>query len=148
VAYWLAGYSPAEPDSFWRYWAQPPGQRTTLGRIKSVLRQTALAQMRREGKPVRPHMRHVAVVSKYMRHTGMAEDTLPPHTEVIYNGVETDSFYRPVPPPDAPLPINLLLAGRVSQDKGIDIAVEAVGSVGPGAPAARFSSDHRGRRRC
>ena len=138
VAYWLAGYTPAEPDLFWRYWTQPPGKRAFLESIKGVLRRAALAQMRREGKPVRPQMRHVAVVSEYMRRKGLAENTLPAHTEVIYNGVETDSFYRPVPPPDAPPPINLLLAGRVSPDKGIHVAVEAVGSLAQARPQRDF----------
>lgn len=126
VAYWLAGYSPAEPDLFWRYWAQPPGKQAFLQYPKSVLGRLALAQLRREGKPVRPQMRHVAVVSDYMRRKGLSENTLPAHTEVIYNGVETEDFYRPAPPPNAPPPINLLLAGRLSPDKGVHVAVEAV----------------------
>jgi len=134
VAYWLAGYTPAEPDLFWRYWMQPPGKNAFLGSIKGVLSRLALAQMRREGKPVRPQMRHAAVVSEYMRRKGLTENTLPPHTEVIYNGVETESFYRPVPPPDAPPPINLLLAGRVSHDKGIHVAVEAMGKLAQARP--------------
>ena len=126
VAYWLAGYTPAEPDLFWRYWTQPPGKNAFLGGLKRFLSRAALAQMRREGKPARPQMRHVAVVSEYMRGKGLAENTLPVHAEVIYNGVETDQFYRPVPPAEAPPPITLLLAGRVSRDKGIHVAVEAV----------------------
>ena len=126
VAYWLAGYTPAEPDSYWRYWTQPPGKNAYLGDIKSWLSGLALAQLRREGKPVRPRMRHASVVSEYMRDKGQAEDTLPAQSEVIYNGVETEIFYRPAPPPGGPAPLNLLLAGRVSSDKGIHVAVEAV----------------------
>lgn len=127
VAYWLAGYSPAEPDLFWQYWTRPPGKRAALQLPKKVLGRLALAQMRREGKLVRPQMHHVAVVSHYMRRKGLAERTLPPHTEVIYNGVETELFYRPVPPPDTPPPVMLLLAGRVTADKGVHVAVEAMG---------------------
>jgi len=138
VAYWLAGYTPAEPDLFWRYWTQPPGQRSFLHGTKGVLSRIALAQMRREGKPARPQMRHVAVVSDYMRRKGLAEGTLPLQTEVIYNGVETDTFFRPTPPPDAPPPIDLLLAGRVSADKGIHVAVEAVGKLAQARPQRDF----------
>jgi len=129
VAYWLAGYTPAEPDLFWRYWAQPPGKRSSLRGMKQLVSRIALAQMRREGKPARPRMRHVAVVSDYMRHKGWADDTLPSHAEVIYNGVETDQFFRPAPPPDSPPPVNLLVAGRVSADKGVHVAVEAAGKL-------------------
>lgn len=138
VAYWLAGYTPAEPDLFWRYWSQPPGTRAFLRYPKSVLSHLALAHMRREGKPARPQMRHVAVVSDYMRRKGLSENTLPAGAEVIYNGVETESFYRPAPLPDAPPPINLLLAGRVSADKGIHVAVEAVGKLAQARPQRDF----------
>lgn len=138
VAYWLAGYTPAEPDLFWRYWTHPPSQRSFLNETKGMLSRIALAQMRRECKPARPQMRHVAVVSDYMRRKGLAENTLPAHAEVIYNGVEIDSFYRPAPPPDAPPPINLLLAGRVSTDKGIHVAVEAVGKLAQARPQRAF----------
>jgi glycosyltransferase involved in cell wall biosynthesis len=138
VAYWLAGYTPAEPDSFWRYWAQPPGKNVFLKGVKGALSRLALAQMRREGKPVRPQMRHVAVVSEYMRGKGLSENTLPAHTEVIYNGVETESFYHPVPSPDAPPPVNLLLAGRVSADKGVHVAVQAVGALAQSRPQRDF----------
>jgi glycosyltransferase involved in cell wall biosynthesis len=129
VAYWLAHYSPAQPDCFWRYWTQPPGKRVFLDGLKSVLRRFALAQMRCEGKPVRPDMHHVAVVSEWMRRKGFVEKTLPANTEVICNGVETDDFFRPVPLLDSPAPTRLLLAGRVSPDKGIHVAVEAIGKL-------------------
>jgi glycogen synthase len=127
VVYWLAHYSPAQPDAYWRYWTRSPGQHTFLGAPKELLARVALAQLRREGKPVRPLMRHVAVVSEWMRRKGLDENTLPTHTEVIYNGVETDVFYRRVPSPDTPPPTTLLLAGRLSADKGVHIAIEAMG---------------------
>jgi glycosyltransferase involved in cell wall biosynthesis len=61
-----------------------------------------------------------------MRRKGWQEGTLPPECEVIPNGIELDRFYRPAPPPDAPPPINLLIAGRITADKGVATAVEAV----------------------
>lgn len=126
VAYWLAGDSPAGPDAFWRYWSQPPAVRHATAPIKQMVRQLAVYMMRREMKHVRPQMRHVAVVSEYMRRTGIAEGVLPPHTQVIYNGVEIDQFLKPVCiKPNGPL--RLLQAGRVSADKGVHVAVEAVG---------------------
>ncbi len=127
VAYWLAGASPAAPDAFWQYWALSPQKHAFLGSLKGQLKPVALMQMRREGKPVRPQMLHVGVVSEYMRQKGLEEKTLPAHAEVIYNGVETDRFYQPVPAPDELPPVRLLLAGRVSPDKGVHVAIEAIG---------------------
>lgn len=126
VAYWLAGYSPAEPDEFWHYWMAQPKVRSHLGHLKAKLRQIALARMRREGQPMRPVMAHVAVVSHFMRRKGLAEGTLPDHTQVIYNGVEVEQFVHPVRPRGQE-PLQLLQAGRLSEDKGAHTAIEAVG---------------------
>jgi glycosyltransferase involved in cell wall biosynthesis len=124
VAYWLAGYTPAEPDEFWLYWQSLPaaGLKRTL---KSLLAGYALRQMRAEGKPPAPRMDHVAVVSDYYRRKSVAAGWLPAHAGVIYNGVEVEAFYRPVRPRLAE-PLRLLQAGRVSPDKGVDTAIEAV----------------------
>lgn len=125
VAYWLAGYSPAEPDEYWIYWSSK-GKTTGARGIKTALRRPALAMMRHQGHPLRPAMRNVAVVSQYMRRAGIAEGILPPHAQVVYNGVEMDLFQRAVP--ESKLgELNLLYAGRVSVDKGVHIAIEALG---------------------
>jgi glycosyltransferase involved in cell wall biosynthesis len=125
VAYWLAGYSPAAPDEFWLYWTQPAKQ-PALRPFKALAGKVALGLMRWEGKPLRPQMRHVAVVSEYERRKGIADGTLPTQTRVIYNGVEVDRFFRPVPT-ELQGPLNLLQAGRVSADKGVHVAVQAIG---------------------
>ena len=136
VAYWLAGYTPAEPDEFWVYWtnsARSPGKRI----IKTPLAKLALAIMRREGKPDHPQMRHVAVVSEFMRQKGIAEGTLPANAYVLYNGVELDLFQRPVCG-ELTGPLTLLQAGRVSQDKGVHTAVEAVGLLAQNAATSNI----------
>ncbi len=125
VAYWLAGYSPAEPDEFLLYWTKPT-PRSVRGVIKSLLRKLAMHIMRSEGKPLRPKMRNIAVVSEYMRCKGITDGTLPVHTQVIYNGVEIEQFLRPVCT-EVRGPLRLLQAGRVSEDKGVHTAIEAVG---------------------
>ncbi len=127
VAYWLAHYSPAEPDSFWRYWTQPPGRRNALSWGKRLLARAALAQMRREGKPVRPVMRHAAVVSEWMLRKGLAEGTVPAHARVIHNGVELDQFIVERQPRNGLL--RLLVAGRMSEDKGVHTALEGVHTI-------------------
>ncbi len=124
VAYWLAGYTPAEPDSFWKYWTAPAHGSTLLRGSKQIVAKLAVAQMRLEGKPVQPMMRHAAVVSEYMRQKCVAEDTLPADARIIYNGVELDQFVPVQREFDGRL--RLLVAGRVSEDKGIHTAIMAV----------------------
>jgi glycogen synthase len=136
VAYWLAGYTPAEPDEFWVYWtnsARSPGKRI----IKTPLAKLALAIMRREGKPDHPQMKHVAVVSEFMRQKGIAEGTLPANAYVLYNGVELDLFQRPVCE-DLIEPLTLLQAGRVSEDKGVHTAVAAIGRLSQDAATSNI----------
>lgn len=129
VAYWLAGYFPREPDQFWRYWSQKPLSNSRFGVIKEILSPLVLAQMKREGKPVRPQMLHVAVVSQYMRKRALDEYLYPDGIRVIPNGVEIDKFWREVPFGDVSSRINVLLAGRISPDKGVHTAVEAIGAL-------------------
>jgi len=126
VAYWLAGYSPAGPDLWWRYWAQPPNSRAFLSAPKSVIRAIMLGILRSEGKPVRPRLDHVGVVSAWQLRQGIANGTMPATARVIYNGVELDAFRKPAPEQISG-PLRLLIAGRVSADKGVHLAVEAVG---------------------
>ncbi len=125
VAYWLAGYTPAEPDDYWRYWQRAPKERLYLSRLKQLAANLAIAQMRREGGDIHPKMRHVAVVSRFMREKGLAEGTLPEHAMVIYNGVEIEQFFRPVAE-SVTGPFKLLFAGRVSPDKGVHTAIAAM----------------------
>ncbi len=125
VAYWVASRTPAEPDEFWTYWTNP-AKKPLVRLIKTPLARLALAIMRGEGKPEHPPMKHIAVVSEFIRQKGWAEGTLPANASVLYNGVELDLFERPIREArDGPL--RLLQAGRVSADKGVHVAVEAIG---------------------
>jgi glycogen(starch) synthase len=139
VAYWLAGYTPAEPDGYWRYWeGKPAGFLPRL--VKSLLGPLAFRIMAAEGKPIRPRMQHAAVVSHYMRETHIAAGTLPADARVITNGVDYERFYRPVGPREETT-LKLLVAGRVSNDKGVHTAVDALAHLAgqPELPKATLS---------
>ncbi|MEA3335282.1 MAG: glycosyltransferase family 4 protein [Chloroflexota bacterium] len=125
VAYWVASSTPAEPDEFWRYWDLVPPN-PWKARFKGLFSDRALRTMQAEGHPLQPEMKHVGVVSNFMRERGIDDGTLPSWTKVIYNGVEIDSFFQPVQPLGEG-PMCFLQAGRVSDDKGVHTAIEAVG---------------------
>ena len=137
VAYWLAGPSPAEPDEFWRYWHHvPPGLLARL--LKRPLRHLALNIMAAEGQPARPRMDHAAVVSHYMREKGIANGSLPANVQAIYNGVELELFCRPIELPGNG-PLKVLIAGRVSSDKGVHTVVEAMGHLARAGKGSKVS---------
>ncbi len=124
VAYYLAGFSPAEPDEYWLYWGQP-AKKGSIRRLKSLVGDYALAKMRSEGKPLRPKLETVGVVSAYERERGIAAKTLPADAEVIYNGVEVEQFHNPVKE-HINGRLRILQAGRVSAGKGAHLAIDAL----------------------
>ncbi len=124
VAYWVAGRSPAEPEEFWRYWSAPA--RSPLKRAaKWCAARVALGVMRSEGHPRRPAMRHLALVSEYMRQQALDAGTVPEDARVIYNGVEVQHFHRSREGigQDG---LRILYAGRLSADKGVHTLIEAL----------------------
>ncbi len=126
AAYWLAGYSPMEPEEFWKYWDRP-ANRSVVKPFKRALQKIALGMMSDE-KHTRHQvqMRHTGIVSDYMRQRGVAAGTIPSQTRVIYNGIEPELFYRPVSL-KATDKLILLQAGRISADKGVHTTIEAIG---------------------
>jgi len=124
VAYWLAGYSPLDADGFWSYWQETSERAKLQGLLRRVFGGWALRILRAEGKPERTRLAHVAVVSDYMRRKGVQAGLLPESAEVIYNGVEVDLFTASRS--QAGRPLRLLFAGRLSEDKGPQVAIEAM----------------------
>ncbi len=137
VAYWLAGYSPAEPDEYWRYWHQEAINNLRAA-LKRPFRRLAIQMMAAEGKPARPRLEHAAVVSQYMLDIGRADETLPSGTQVIYNGVELKEFYRPVESRRGKQ-LRILQAGRISSDKGVHTSIEAIAYLAKKKPRRNFS---------
>lgn len=135
TAYWLAGYSPMEPEEFWRYWNRP-ANRSVIKPFKQALQKIALSMMQTERQTRQLiQMRHTGIVSDYMRRMGLAAKTIPAQTRVIYNGIEPELFYHPVAA-ETSRQLVLLQAGRVSADKGVHTTVEAVGHL-----AAKYTAD-------
>ena len=125
VAFWLAGYNPAAPDEYWHYWSA--SRRTRAGKaLDALVRRHVLSYLGNQASARRPAMRHVAVVSEYYRREGVKEGTLPAHARVIYNGIEAEHFYHPIAPEPAG-DLWLLQAGRVGPDKGVHLAIDALG---------------------
>lgn len=135
AAYWLAGYSPMEPEEFWKYWNHP-ANRSVIKPFKQVLQRIALSMMSTEQQTRHQvQMRHAGIVSDYMRRMGVAARTIPSQTRVIYNGIEPELFHRPISTV-ATGKLILLQAGRISADKGVHTTIEAIGHL-----AANYTAD-------
>ncbi len=134
VAYWLAGRSPAALDEYDLYW-QVAGRSRSARAFKAVFRTPARAWCAHSAHARRPQMRHVGVVSAYLRRAGLAAGTLPATSEVIPNGVEVRNFFCPIT--TGPLAeLRLILAGRLAPDKGVHVAIDALAQVRAAMPQA------------
>jgi len=129
VVYWLAGYSPAEPDQFTCYW-QSRAQKGYKTWPKKLVGALALRMLAAEGRPVRLRLEHVLCVSAAFRDSQVQAGLLPPHSRVVYNGIDLEQFPFCVRHDRAPQdgePLRLLYAGRLAPEKGVHTAIEAVG---------------------
>ncbi len=149
VAYYLAGYHPELPDEYIAYW-EAASDAPVFGRIKPLLARIALAQLAREGKPVRLKCEHVACVSDYTRRRLVSQGLISPRAVVIHNGVNLAEFSsrREELPSLAEVGLRCIVAGHVKAEKGVHTPIEAMGRleravranvhlsiVGEGAPA-------------
>jgi glycogen synthase len=128
TVYYFANYLPELPDEYLAYWQREPA--TTIGKLtKGALGRVALAQLRREGKPVPLQYRHTICVSQYLRQRFVSKGLIPESAVVIHNGVDLAIFSTPRSDFSAlpAKPLRCLVAGRVVPDKGIHTVIEAFG---------------------
>ncbi len=127
VAYRFAEYWPTLPtqhEFFWR--ATPQNWRTYLP--KKILSTIALAMLARE-KPPHIQFEHVMCVSAGTRQVLLDAGVPISHARVIHTGLDVDEFLKGsvttrngTPTQD----VQLLYAGRLSAEKGLDTVIEAM----------------------
>lgn len=126
VAYYLAGYHPELPDEYVNYW-QRPGVHPIAKLLKQPLSHLALAQLRREGKPIQLRYENVICVSDYVRDRLVSQQLIPSNAVVIHNGVDLDEFHPDGCALDFSHPLALLYAGRLEPGKGVHHIIQALG---------------------
>lgn len=125
TVYYLAGYLPELPDEYIAYWQAQP-VRGSARLLKRPLARAALAQLRREGKPVPLQYEHVICVSGYVRQRLVEQDLISPNAVVIHNGVDLAAFTpsRPTRRFVHENSVSCLVAGRVVPEKGIHTVID------------------------
>ena len=133
----IAGYGPdgRKPATFWdALWDGNWGPSICRPLLR-VFGRAWERRVAREGIPTRrfPNRpRHVCFVSEYLRTLYREEGLAFPSSEIIYGGVPTQQFYRPVrSPSDVKAPLRVLYAGQVSPDRSPHTVVEAIGQMAP-----------------
>ncbi len=126
VAYYLCSYWPEDPDLHRQYW-QARERKRLLQAIKTPLAGVVERKLIREDYPPALSMPHVRCVSRYVRETLVESGRIPAHSDVLYNGIDLDPFYRPVQADQAPeRPVRLLYFGSLFAHKGVITALQAL----------------------
>jgi len=131
VVYRFAEYWPTLPSQHELYW-QRPGRTWYSRLIKILLRRIALRILAREKQPSCCQFEHTICVSEATHKTLQEAGIAIPNARIIHTGIEGDIYSTSQPgllPRKDRGKINLLYAGRLAEDKGVDTAIRAVGNL-------------------
>ena len=128
VVYRFATYWPTLPSQHEFYW-RTPGRSWYSWLLKQVLGHIALAMLAKEAQKVPLTFRHAICVSAATRNVLVEAGVPVSHARVIHTGLDVkrylkDNERRPLHSEDQNL--NLLYAGRIYPEKGIDTLIEAM----------------------
>ena len=123
VVYYMGDYWPTLPSQWADYWDAPPRSVFTAF-PKRVLRPLARAILAREQRPAL-ELEHTLFPSAFMQNEFRTLGIVPPHTKLVYGAIDT-SLYS-VDRRKRGTGFSLLYIGRLSPEKGVHTAVQAVG---------------------
>lgn len=124
VVYYMGDYWPTLPSQYRFYWQAPA--RNWLTRLpKAILGRLAAYRLDKEKLPTL-HFGHVLFPTAFMCGDFLQRGLDPQHAQVIYGAVNTKPYSHVVRPPRIHTTLNLLYAGRLSPEKGVHTALEAI----------------------
>ncbi len=127
VVYYMGDYWPTLPNQYLLYW-QAPARSWKTGLTKPVLGFFAQRILAREQLPV-PEFAHVLFPTVFMREELKRLGMTAQSTRIIYGAADTRLYREHQRACDcqADQQLALLYAGRVTPDKGVHVAIEALG---------------------
>lgn len=128
VVYYIADYWPTLPDAYTLHWREPARHRLTQF-IKSLVGQVALRELAGNGRLPPLKFEHMICVSQAVRRHLVRSGLPAEAAQIIYNGIDTQAFARAAEAKRAlrsARTLRLLYAGRLSPDKGVHTAIEAL----------------------
>lgn len=127
VAYYLCDYWPALPSAYEQYWRTPSGRAFT--RLpKRLVGQWALRQISNEN-PARLRLEHVMCVSRGVLDRLRAANVPLGDVSIVYGGTQVEDLAAYPIASEEPDRLKLLFSGRVTREKGADVALRALSLV-------------------
>jgi glycosyltransferase involved in cell wall biosynthesis len=128
VVYRFASYWPTLPSQHVSYW-RTPGRNWYSHLPKQILGQVALAMLTKEARQAPLTFRHAICVSAATRKVLVNAGIPVSHARIIHTGLDVKRYLnggRQHEPHRDEQNLNLLYAGRVYPEKGIDTLIEAM----------------------
>ncbi len=128
VAYRFAEYWPTLPSQHEMYW-QAPGRNLPARLLKQLLGRLALAILKREQEPPPIAFAHVMCVSQATKNVLLEAGVPVDHAQVIRTGLDVSQYLqdqRDIELESGKQCLKLLYAGRLSSDKGVETAIQAM----------------------
>lgn len=149
TVYYISDHWPVTVSPHELYWTLPARQ-WYMKPVKQLLALVVRAVLTLEGGPPPLQFRHAMCVSKALRESLVSQGMPVAHAQIVYNGIDVRTFNAGRSGPDLQRkdgPIQMLVAGRLTYDKGIHSALEAVsGLVRAGEEQIRLAVVGEGRR--
>jgi glycosyltransferase involved in cell wall biosynthesis len=127
VVYYLSDHWPTFDSPHLVYWRMP-GQHVITRPIKAILNRFALYLLSMEKAQSPLKFEHPICVSHTLKDRLVEKGVPVHHAKVIYNGIDETAFGDYVGPIklNSNKPLRLIVAGRLSPDKGIHTAIESI----------------------
>jgi len=128
IVYRFATYWPTLPSQHESYW-RTPGRHWYSQLPKQVLGHVALAMLTKETQRVPLAFRHAICVSTAARNVLVEAGVPVSHARIIHTGLDLQHYFNGGEQhslPDEDQNLNLLYAGRIYPEKGIDTVIEAM----------------------
>ena len=123
VVYYMGDYWPTLPNQFENYWNAPPRSFFT-GLPKLLLKPFARSILAREKRP-EIKFEHILFPSVFMQNEFKQKGIKPTYTRIVYGAIDTSPYLGDRKKQNSEL--SLLYIGRLTQEKGVHVAIRAVG---------------------
>jgi glycosyltransferase involved in cell wall biosynthesis len=125
VAYYVGDYWPTLPSQLVNYW-EAPARHWASAAPKRVLAALARRVLARE-KPPTLAFEHAIFPTRFMLTEYHRLGIAPRSTRIVYGGADTEMYSAEREPPSRDGMQSLLFVGRLTRDKGVHTAIEAMG---------------------
>lgn len=133
VAYYMGDYWPTLPNQFENYW-NAPARNPIIGLPKWILRPIAQQILAREER-ANLELSHVLFPTVFMQKEFESKGIKPNHTKVVYGAIDTNPYKVLARDRRNDNEVSLLYIGRLTEEKGVHLAIEALGYLHKTIPA-------------